>query len=499
MKGRTPSHTLSPSAFVALINVLENTDRQLGELCEHLWQSAAAAASHLALGTTIAALLQDELLPKPAQRLVAIYVLYDMIVTRHILSQTASTTSVLQMSNVHASALSISAPGNVPPTVGNAIDRLIDSPLTIILFELVDDGEKRLPEQLFLSHLLTYSQSTSNESPLPAQISQASASTLWNALEDAMRSGAAVPKLNITSLRTFWTVRHPEPPARLEKGNGADVRLGGIGGIGGSFLDDMHRLSPVSGVVLDADPYSTSEPGQLGEELGTVTTLEDFIPSFVRIPPPMVSISRDSKEMRWIDAEPLHEIVWDPDMGMRGERGSELREIVARALKSPIPETLLQRVASQLDEDAKLVHLCGLTPQKLPDLVENNETLAAKVLLKLTSSRQMAQYLAALVNMDMNLRSMQVVNRLSNAVHLPSDFVHTYISKCIQSCRNIPDKHGQVRMVRIVCTFLKNLIKNKTIDVQLFFIEVQSFCIDHSGIREVADLFRSLKSNGALQ
>lgn len=498
MKVRTPSSKLSSAAFVALVNVLENVDRQLGQLCDHLWNSAAATASHLDLGATIAALLQDELLPKPAQRLVAIYILYDLIVTRHTLTKSHPVSLQTSLPLPNPLTPSSAAENSI---IGNAIDRLIDCPLTIILFELVDDGEKRLPEQLFLSHLLTYSQTPTNDTPLPAQITQASAATLWNALEGAMHSGAAVPKLNISSLRSLWTDRHPDPPLISSQPTIPPISTAGAPPTANnpSLAPPQRSLPPISGVVLDADPYSTSEPGQLGDELGTVTTLEDFTPSFVRIPPPLVAIHTDSKELRWIDPEPLHEIVWDPDMGMRGERGSELREIVARALKSPIPEAQQQRVVAQLDAEPKLVHLCGLTPQKLPDLVQNNASLATKVLLKLTSSRQMTQYLAALVDMEMNLNSIEVVNRLSNAVHLPSDFIHTYISKCIQSCRDIPDKYGQVRMVRFVCMFLKNLIKNKTIDVQDFFIEVQSFCIDHSGIREVADLFRSLKSYSAQQ
>lgn len=409
----------------------------LENLCSRLHQNFTKS-EHFKVGTALVTLLQQpDLLSKASQRLAAITFLYDMYKSDSVVS---------------------------------------NNPFSPVFIQLLGPGEQRYGCQLPRLN--------------PAE-RQFLAQVLGGQGKDLMkRTAAAIIKSDPASLSL--------PPVDL---TGVQLALAETQ----SQLPHTARAA-VTGII--SDPELPQDPASAHAGAAQRRTIEELLvgpnapglktlsPEFLRLVPPLF-LRED--EMIWQDPVDWAHISYEYDHSLleHQDSGCEAARLTQRAAQSTLTLGEQQRLLSHLDraEEPLVVSSLGLTPSNLPDLVENNPMIAIEILIKLMQegSSQITEYFSVLVNMEMSLHSMEVVNRLTTAVELPTEFVHLYISNCISTCETIEDKYMQNRLVRLVCVFLQSLIRNKIINVQELFIEVQAFCIEFSRIREAAALFRLLK------
>ncbi|KAG0494360.1 hypothetical protein HPP92_005354 [Vanilla planifolia] len=82
--------------------------------------------------------------------------------------------------------------------------------------------------------------------------------------------------------------------------------------------------------------------------------------------PPKASLA-GWRQLVWLNPDSSHELLWDYGMCADTGRGAAVRDLIAKALKGPLPPSQ-EQVLVELNNDPKLVYHCGL-PAEATELV----------------------------------------------------------------------------------------------------------------------------------
>lgn len=217
-------------------------------------------------------------------------------------------------------------------------------------------------------------------------------------------------------------------------------------------------------------------------------------PQYLRLAPPLFDCTVE--EMAWLTCdEPDGSMLsWDSMICTMTSPYQEIRMRLERACRGllSLPEQL--KLANDITENEDILQHFDFDPMKLPSLIEHSPSVSFQLLVKLSATEKIAEFLTILYNMEVSVHSIELVNRLSGSVRLSRDFLHQYISICVKACEETKDRYLQNRLVRLVSIFAESLIRSKIIDIRDSFIELQRFSLQFSTVREANALFQLLQT-----
>eukprot|EP00913_Durusdinium_trenchii_P028778 g26987.t1 len=193
-----------------------------------------------------------------------------------------------------------------------------------------------------------------------------------------------LPKQSVQSFLQSCDAEHPAIPdldafRRMHQERVSATRSSSS--VGPGSAQAALGVRPVINDRSDEGFWVSEENDPTGLELNPEElTLLSLEPAWSRPVPPLLEPT--------VDEEPL----WDYTMCADTSRGAEVRELIAKAVKTPLPSNQAQVIFDGLAQE------------------------------KLMGGSQISHYFTALVNMEMSLHSMEVVNRLTTSVDLPPEF-----------------------------------------------------------------------------
>ena len=221
-------------------------------------------------------------------------------------------------------------------------------------------------------------------------------------------------------------------------------------------------------------------------------TSQGFQPDFLRPVPSPLAIAKE--DYMWLAPGPVHDLSWDPLMCKREIINQQLWD---KALRDKIKNSEeFQFLEQHLQGMENPIRDAPITTANISELIQMNPQLAYKFLLRIHTEKEFSSYLDPLINQKCTLESFECMHKLLQNMDMPKEFLTFYLTGCIDQIEKLKDApYGiQTRMARILSTFLRSLIKSKTLNPIDMYIELQAFCIRFMDVQEAASLFKMLKS-----
>ncbi|KAG0053151.1 hypothetical protein BGZ89_003004 [Linnemannia elongata] len=168
----------------------------------------------------------------------------------------------------------------------------------------------------------------------------------------------------------------------------------------------------------------------------------------------------------------------------------QMNAIMEQAVIQPLSFDQEQFMLSQFTVDATRVHIPLPSQDALPGIVDNNPTIAFNLLfylIQLSSELEGGDSAEAAQKSNGVKSSSAKGSAKNNMVASPEPSMNA-----IRCCEQVEDKVGQARVVRMLCVFLQSLLRSEAITIPGYYHALQSFCVQFSRVKEVANLFQAL-------
>ncbi|MDP2439726.1 MAG: hypothetical protein Q8P67_28585 [archaeon] len=258
-------------------------------------------------------------------------------------------------------------------------------------------------------------------------------------------------------------------------------------------------------------PYSRRLPSALPSPPRDERALLEasFAPSLLRPPPPRLPLQ--PHEGLWMDlSESRHLPVWDrlmPDLDASHHSANsapssnaslsypeDIPPLLERAVSHILRPDELRRAVLATAEHSPLLLSSLLQPSDLRGLVENNPELAYAVVVSLSSSSSVRDFLSALSEMPLSLRLLELASRLTKTLGLPLDLLTACSSRWLAACASMPRSEFQSRVAGLLSLFLQYLLLHNPLAVAPLDVQISSFSLELAHVPEAVVLFQKFKS-----